>query len=415
MTAHFRLIVTLFVVLAAAVPAWAQNQNQRGQDRAVFGGGTGNAEQVLSANSNVGATYFQTISGMPQPASGVQLPDSSWFGHGSAFLGYRLGWKDLSVDAAAGAFSYYFPSQKRWLRHDLSNINAAASHAWLLSPRTQFSVRGSMGLLPGYTAAVPGQFGTEFSSADPSLILPPDVATLGGHTVNAESGAAISHNLSRRVSLDANYDFTRRVSFGRPEDFDLLQHSVFGGATFAVTRHLSVRGGYRMYDSRQGGPDAPHVRTQTADIGVDYNRGGSIRLTRKTTLSFNAGLGALTDTSKRQRYFLLGGAGLDHEIGRTWKSSFAYSRGLDFSSLVQEPVLADNVSASLSGLITPRLQFQSMAAYSRGAVGFVAAGHGFDRAAALVGLQTAITRYLALGANYTYYYRLIGDQVVTAL
>jgi hypothetical protein len=412
MTAHFRLIVTLFVVLAAAAPAWAQSQNQRGQDRALFGGGTGDAEQLLSANSNVGATYFKTLSGMPTGLQGDVLPNSTWFGQGSAFLGYRLGWKWLQVDAAGGQLSYYFPDQKRWFRQTIENGTAAASHAWQLTQRTQLSVSESAGVQPAYYSALPTGYQPQLTSADPALTLPPDLTGFGGVFLMSQSGAGITHNLSRRVSLTGRYDFMRRWSVDRPDNLDLEQQSAAGDVRFSVTRHLSVRTGYRAYDSRFGPPDTPHVRSQNVDFGVDYNRGGSLQLTRKTTLSLNVGLGGLTDSAGQQRYFLLGGAGLTHEMGRTWASSIIYSRDLNFSSLFQEPVLTDNVVAGLTGLITERLTFQSSVGYSKGTVGFVGTNRGLTRAYGLVGLQTALTRYLALGTNYTYYYSTVESQVV---
>src|SRR5690242_20474272 len=106
MAGFFRLLVVVVsLLLVSAAGAWAQNdpfvanpqpRTGRGQDRAVFGGGVGDADQVLSANSNVGATYFQQINnGANQDPSSTQLQDASWFGHGSAFLAYRLGWKVL--------------------------------------------------------------------------------------------------------------------------------------------------------------------------------------------------------------------------------------------------------------------------------------------------------------------------------
>ena len=129
-------------------------------------------------------------------------------------------------------------------------------------------------------------------------------------------------------------------------------------------------------------------------------------------LSFNIGASTLADTTGRQRYFLLGGSTLSHEMGRTWTSSVSYLRDLNFSSLYHQPVLADTVTALMGGLITSRLSFQSGASYSRGSVGLVGPNRGLVLASGLVGLQTAVTRYLALGMNYSVYYRTIGSQVV---
>lgn len=185
------------------------------------------------------------------------------------------------------------------------------------------------------------------------------------------------------------------------------------GLRVAITRHISVRGGYRFNASKEinavDEADAPYVRTQGADVGIDYNRGGGLRLTRRTNVSFGVGLGSTVDTSGSQRYFVTGNIDLVHEIGRTWSASVGYSRNMDFSTLFLEPMLSDNVFAGFGGLISSRLSFQSSIGYSASAVGFAGGENRYDAAHGLVGLQTGLTRYIALGVNYTYYYRSIGQ------
>ena len=122
-----------------------------------------------------------------------------------------------------------------------------------------------------------------------------------------------------------------------------------------------------------------------------------------------SGSGQPSTPPVRQRYFALGNIDLVHEIGRTWSASVGYSRNMDFSSLFLEPMLSDNVFADFGGLISSRLSFQSSVGYTTSAVGFGGGENRYDTAHGLVGLQTGLTRYVALGVNYTYYYRTIGQ------
>src|SRR5262245_45682145 len=94
-----------------------QPQTQPRGDRALFGGGVGNAEQVLSVSSSLGASYYDTLSGVPATdINGQPAPSSTWLGHGSGMLGYMLGTKYVQVNASGGAFSYYYPDNAdRWV------------------------------------------------------------------------------------------------------------------------------------------------------------------------------------------------------------------------------------------------------------------------------------------------------------
>src|SRR4030095_668531 len=129
---------------------------------------------------------------------------------------------------------------------------------------------------------------TSLGIGDPSVILPPQVTLFEGQSLESMSGAALNYAISRRLSFGVNYQFSRMWTFGRPEgeDLGLLSHTVSSTLRFQVTRHLAVRGGYGFTDSRVGPAGSPHVRAHSADAGIDYGRGGSIRLTNKTSLSF---------------------------------------------------------------------------------------------------------------------------------
>ena len=110
------------------------------------------------------------------------------------------------------------------------------------------------------------------------------------------------------------------------------------------------------------------------DIGIDYAK--ALSVSRRTHFSFTTGSAlfyvnqGITNVSDRQLNFaLLGTANLTHEMGRTWTSSIAYRRSLDFHEGFADPFLAQSVSADLRGLLSRRLSFASGAWYSSGVIG----------------------------------------------
>jgi hypothetical protein len=408
------IFVAGFALVALSVPAYGQQppspQQPRAGDRALFGSGTGRFDQILSINSNVGLSWYERLGEPFVDEDGVVTPDKTWLGLTSASLGYLLNIPALSVSASLGGFSnYYPPPTSRWFSGLTSFVSANSGRSWALSPKTTLSAGASLGFLPTYWSTA----GTNFliNPDDPSSILPPDVTNLPGQTLDAASSVGLTHSLTRRVSLGANYGYARTWTFGRDEAFDILTHTASATVGVEITRHLRGRGGYRFGASRVGDADAPYLRTHGVDAGLDYGRGGTIRLSRNTTLSFNGGAAAAIDGSGDTHYFLIGGARLDHDIGRTWRTGVGYRRDLQFFTLLADPILSDNVYSDLSGLINTRLSFTAAATYSRGAVGFAGGENAFNRANVFVGLQSAINRYMAFNVNYSYYYRFAGSDV----
>ena len=76
---------------------------------------------------------------------------------------------------------------------------------------------------------------------------------------------------------------------------------------------------------------------------------------------------------------------------------------MGFVEFFQQPVTTDAVFASLGGLISRRLSFQSSAGQSTGSVGFNGPSNGFQTDYATVSLSYGLTRMLAIGLGYSYY------------
>lgn len=409
-----RLIVAGMLVTGLAARAHAQ-MSERGE-RAVFGGGVGSADQVLAVRSNLGATFHDPSGAIASVSPVQRVVERTWFGHASSQLTYRYTRPFLNIRAAGGGFSYYRPRAERsWSSQYTADAVASTGHTFVISPRSSLSLQQSATFRPSYFGGGdPGSFGTLSSDpTDPSLYLPPEIVSIGGRELAVSSSVSYQHELSRRVSFDATYGLDRTWTFDTDQHFDWLGHRAHAFTRVALTRHLRLRAGYRYMHSRAiGQQDAASFRENTADVGLDFDRGGTLRLSRRTTLALAGGASAFVDSRGNRRYVVLGNATLTHEMGRSWRASAAYRRHVDFSTFFREPVLADTAMADLGGLLTRALSFRAGVSYSKGNVGFVGVNNGLRRAAALAELQAALSRYIALGVNYTYYRHSVGDSVV---
>ena len=65
-------------------------RGERAGQRALFGGGVGNAEQVLSIGSNAGISFFETLTAQPPSPDGETVPTTSRTSRASASLAYSL-------------------------------------------------------------------------------------------------------------------------------------------------------------------------------------------------------------------------------------------------------------------------------------------------------------------------------------
>lgn len=401
----------LVLGVLALVPGFAEGQG-RGRERAIFGGGRpGAVGQTLDLTSNLGATFHDPIRDPLRDASGLQ---SDWLGQASTSLGYGLDHRLFRANASLSAFSYYRPEAERpWLTDYAASANASTGKTWQLTRRSQLTFGQTASLQPSFFGTTPpGAFAQPGGFSDPSLFLPPEVTDVGGHHVSSTSSLDFGFDASRRTTITAGYAFERTWTFGDDDTtFDLYGHRANADIRFAVTRHLGIRAGYRAGYTRFLESDRPSVVDQNAEFGADYNRGGSIQLTRRTTWNFGGGVTAIADAQRRQHYTFIGNTGLTHDIGRTWRAAVSYRRNLEYTNLVDEPVLADTAAADIDGLISSRVSFRAGVAYSQGTVGFAEANNNLDRITGLVSITSAINRYLAVGTSYSYYSYEIGNAV----
>ncbi|MEO7192313.1 MAG: hypothetical protein ABI051_14770, partial [Vicinamibacterales bacterium] len=403
----------------------AQAQSTRRPDMNLFGRALRDPQQSLAVRGNLGATFYDALGKRLFDPNGVPAPDHGWGSFATGALIYNLSLANITFDGSLGGFATYYPNQARKFRTNVTP-GAGAHTGWTrnLSDKTRLNVSSGLSLgslsaeaiLPGGPGGLGIDTGFGSSSDATSAFLPQQAAFVKGTRLSLFTGASLTHELSRRFNLTGDYQIRKDTSFGgEGQPLGLWGQTVGAALHFAVTRNLSVRGGY-IYGETHRKNDDRIGRTHSADIGVDYNRGAVLQLTRRTTLAFNGGASGYVDRAGTQHYRLIGNASLNHQMGRTWISGVDYTRGLDSNQLLfQEPLLNDTLTARMNGLISRRLGFHSEASVQHGSVGFARGDNDVVRSVADAGLQFALGRHYALGADYTYYRYNYSAQVARPL
>jgi hypothetical protein len=295
-----------------------------------------------------------------------------------------------------------YPKQE----HLFNTYSVGASLGGQVARYTQASVSGSFMYAPQFSLGLFVNPGDPGMFQDPFATGAPDVGLFRQHSYRTTFGASMTQRLGDRDSLDASYSLlTARYD---TSDFDYTSQG--GGARYMrrLTEHAGLRLGYRYGTGGYGRIASLKRRgVHTIDAGVDYSR--ALSVSRRTSFSFSTGSALFyasdTELAGRQQglhYAFTGNASLAHEMGRTWTTTVAVRRSVDYHEGFADPFIAQSASASLVGLLSRRLSFMSTVAFSQGTVG-VGSGRDFSTGMAGVGLQYGITRYLAASADYMYY------------
>ena len=301
--------------VGVASPVFAQST--RRPDLNLFGRGLRDPQQQLSVQANLGATFYDTISGQIAPLEGPAPPDHGWGSFASAGLTYAVRLGNFNLDGSIRSIASYYPALAKPFRaKTLPGADAGFGwgYSWELSPRTQVRVGSRAGYralsqeatgIGGILAGGNALGGPRDIVTDPTLAFLPgngNVASLGGGYLEAGANASLQHQFSRRWSASSDYGVRRYHAFSMNDNlFGTWSQNAGARLHFAVTRNLSVRGGYR-YDENHARNEARAFRSHGADVGVDYGQGGVLQLARHTTLSFAGGVGGYVDRSNQQRY-----------------------------------------------------------------------------------------------------------------
>jgi hypothetical protein len=415
------------VVALMAVPAWAQAPLQQPDRpyRGLFGGGVGDASQVLSLSLSFGGGYTtQALLGStadagstsPAPGSGsgtgapVTLQNTnSTFETGSATLSYSYARPRVGFSASAASSGVYFPGLHQPV---LTTESAGFGGNFKLAAHTTLTASESVMYQPFYSLAAIGQLLNPGSAGSP---LPVSVGDLTsnvdlGSNLLSQTSVALSQGLTRRLSLTFADTYSTDLAFASPA-LDMSAQTETASLSYQILRGLSAYGGYTHVESTFGPPD-DRVRSATQGVigGLTFGRTYALSLTRNTTLGFGFGATTVSD-GHTSTYGVTGNAVLTRQMGRSWTATAGFYRTIGFVALFQHPVFTDAASASIGGLITRRLQSHSSAGWSGGAIGITQANNGFHTYFATTGLTYGLTRNIGLGTSYSYYRYFFGGGV----
>ncbi len=387
-----RIAAALVMTGLTAVPAVAQQPRGSRLPEGLFGGGVGDAGQMLNLDVSGGGGYSKGLRFVPAPTT-----EGSTFGHMSGHLRYSFvgSWLDAWASAASSAHYYADSTDQQPVRHvATAGLSARAP----LTPRTHLTLAQRASYQPLQTVSPfpglvdPGVGNGQFLPLDPDL-----AATTEGYA-SFESTADLNHELSRRTALWVNLGYRRGGRASDPGSLSIVEAG--GGLTRQLARGLGARLGYHY---TRGVYSETGLRgtfdNQDIDVGLDFNR--ALSLTRQTTLSFATGSVVLND-GNRTRFTVTGRARLNHDIGRSWRASAAYRRGAEFLGTLRAPIVSDAVTFGLHGFLAPRLRVKGALGAVRGDVG-LGQGEAFTSYYGSTGLTVGVTQHLGLDVDYSYY------------
>jgi hypothetical protein len=409
-------------VICVAPSAQAQNPRARGPFAGLFGGG---ARAENSETLDFRTSLFGVRSDVILPPDfdrsllDPRFDLSGTFGAVSGFLDYafdrhtesstafvvgRAWTSDYSSDPAhpqfgAQALAGLTQNVRLTRRMTLaSSASAAYTPFFEFGALTQALSTGQQNIVPG--AAIPGAAVT--GSVVP-LTATPGLGFAGVPTASVAMTATtgLSEALSRRSAVSGNLSF-QRIFFLTESSGDVTALNGTAVYTHQLLRRLYVSAGYQAWEARVSNPPAWSGPTQSLYFGLDYGDGGSIKLTRRTTLTFGGGLGSARAVPGNTLYRAVGNIGLQRSFGRTWIGYLGAGRSLTFVAAFREPVLFDSAVASFGGQFLTRVSWMTSATVARGYIGLDSSRH-YDTFFGASVLSFGITRWLQAFAQYGYY------------
>jgi hypothetical protein len=409
-------VLTLAVVFAPGGPVSAQSREggQQTETSRPFRGLFGSAQRPNSERSLIltGSVYGGWDSSVlaDQPGSSIDTRGDSTegtLGGGTLGIVFRKDGRRFDLGLTADTSARYYPQQQ-----DLTSgaYNAGIGMNIELSRRTRLGLNQTIGYQPFY------QLSLFPSVGDPILGGLPVPSNLD-YVVSRSSGwvydSAISldRQLGRRSNLSTFYrrsqsDFDVSNLTGAPA-FDVNYQ--YGGFRFTrdIARGIALRAGYAYRKGNFANSELNNEDSAEAheiDLGVNYAR--QLSFSRRTTFSFSTG-STLFEVDGRRNFTIVGDATLRHQFGRNWLSSIAYNRGVGFITNFSGPVLSDNATIRLDGLLGDRWTLGLQGGLSAGRVGYGADEEALSRFTTYSGtatMQYAFTANLASFVQYAYFY-----------
>jgi len=395
-----RIVLTLAALLASVVTAGAQTfaPTPRAERpyRGLFGGGVGEAEQLLTFNASLGGGYDDNIymdSNVGGTPTDPRAAQSGSYALASGTLSYSFNKSRWDLSASAGASTRHYTEVGQDL---ITAYGGSIGGSFRFTERQRLTVNQAVNYQPYLNLLLfPALFEPELGQDRLASL---DTVTTLTDSYSYNSTVAYAAGLGRRGALGLGY--SRRVDDFETENGDYTARGGHARYTHEVSRGLGLRVGYGYNEGRYpAAADARTLQWRSWDVGVDYAR--ALSFSRRTQFSFATGTSAVADAD-RTTYRFTGDARLNREIGRTWNATASYRRGVDFVAAFSEPFLSDGFSVGFGGMLNRRLQFASAVGGALGSVG-VGAEQNYDTYYASATLTCGLTRYMGLGTEYFFY------------
>jgi hypothetical protein len=249
--------------------------------------------------------------------------------------------------------------------------------------------------------------GSELSLGQ-AIPVAPDYQVVQTNSLNYHSNATFTMTVRRRTHVTASTAYDRSDFRGAlAEQPQLGVHSFTGGVVENISRSVQFSVEYLYHQSgyRFGAATEHNVA-----LGAEYSR----RVSRSRRATFRGHitptvvisdqvLGPVGEVSISH---LQGDVGVDYEFRPGWKASGTWQRQVDYIAVVPSPLLANAGRASVTGLITRRLDLTVSAGYAKGET-VVTNLSRIDSRATNARVRYALSRSVALYGEYvqfSYYY-----------
>ena len=398
---------TSFIVLAGllwAAPASAQPKGRPERPyRGIFGGGVGDAEQLLTVDFGVSGGYDDNVLANATEGGVIGLPGdprvskSGGFGEANADLSYSLNRTRVGFGASLAT------SQRRYTEGAgdfLGTYSGGASGWFQVAKRTRLSVSESSTYQPFLSYSFfPVPVAAEQELVD---VVEPnfDLAFARQEQWRHGVSASVTQGLSSRASFTfgGSYELTTATD----DRLEQTNYSGSGRFNLGISRGFGVHFGYGYHDARYSSAEqagrSPVIHD--LDIGVDFNR--ALSISRRTRLSFGTGSTAMKDRGQTV-YRITGNATLSHEFRRTWSASLAYLRDAGFLQNLHEPTFSDSLAMTVGGMATRRVQISTQLGAALGSVG-VSAANDYDSYFGNASVNVALSRHASVHVTYSYYH-----------
>jgi hypothetical protein len=403
-----KVVFVAFVALSAGVcsPRAAAAQYPRGPG-GVFGGvlpQTGADKQLDLSVSLIEGYDDDTRSTVVGP---VELPNLQFGGLStslSASLGYASNRSRVRVGVNASSFVRHYAALG--LTRNLGN-SVDAGLSFPLNRRTTFQFNQSASysptyfynLLPPPATLQPGEAQT----------MPPEFSVSDLRSYRYSSDASVSHTFGPRTALSVSgaYQYNDRVREAPGwSDLDQKQLRVQLSRSLTANTNFSVGSGYHSAYFGHNGPG--RSIEVNVDIGVDHTQ--HLSATRQVRYRFQLGpsRAALPGSSNGvmvtlRGYRLVGAAGVDYPLGRTWQIQASYRHGIEYVADLPEPVQAGVVSLRLQGYLSQRIDVRLGAGYSDGTSVLTSNNLAFETYLGDVRVRYGLSRNIAAYGEYLYY------------